>query len=289
MRAYLPDYSVFTPETLDEAVEALDSDEEIWPLAGGTDLMVYMESGNWDPCTFLNLYGLKDIEREPQLNGGLTLGPLSTYSHNRKIDDVRNAYPMLATASREISVLALQSRATWIGNIVNGSPAADGVPPLMAYDATLELRSATDGTREVPLSDFYSGYKQMDREDNELVTAVYLPDPGEDWREYYNKIGTRRFQAITKTLLAGRIKMDGNTVEDVRRCFASVAPYTLRAEETEQLLRGEELTEELINEAAEAIQEEIQPIDDIRSNETYRRKVTSNLVRDFLHGNENSE
>lgn len=282
MRAYLPDYSVFTPETLDEAVEALDSDEEVWPLAGGTDLMVYMESGDWNPCTFLNLYGLKDIEREPRLNGGLTLSPLSTYSHTRKIENVKSSYPMLATAAREISVLALQSRATWIGNIVNASPAADGVPALMAYDARVELQSMTKGTREVPLSKFYSGYKQMDRENHELVTAVHLPAPENDWCEYYNKIGTRRFQAITKTLLAGRIKMEGNTVEDVRLCFASVAPYTLRATETEDLIRGEELTPELIEEASEAIQEEIQPIDDIRSNETYRRKVTSNLVRDFL-------
>lgn len=287
MRAYLPDYQVYTPQTLDDAVASLDSDEDVWPLAGGTDLMVYMESGDWDPCTFVNLYGIQDIEKKPQLNGGLTLGPLSTYSHTRQIDEVANTYSMLATAAREISVLALQSRATWAGNIVNASPAADGVPALMSYDATVELQSETGGMREVPLSEFYTGYKQMDREDNELITAIHLPDPGEGWTEYYNKIGTRRFQAITKTLLAGRIKMDGNTVEDVRMSFASVAPYTLRATDTEDLIRGEELTEDLIEDATDAIQEEIQPIDDIRSNETYRRKVTSNLVRDFLTGHHN--
>jgi CO/xanthine dehydrogenase FAD-binding subunit len=64
--------------------------------------------------------------------------------------------------------------------------------------------------------------------------------------------------------------------------FASVAPYTLRAAHTEDLLRGRHLTRELIDEAAKAIQDEIHPIDDIRSTELYRRRVTSNLLREFL-------
>jgi len=282
MRAYLPDYDVINPETLSTAVEALGSEKDIWPLAGATDIMVYLDSGVWDPCTFVNLYSIRDIERRPQLDGGLVLGPLSTYRHCRQIEEVKDAYPMLATAAREISVLALQSRATWAGNIVNASPAADGVPALMAYDASVELTRPNGKSRQVELSEFYTGYKEMKRNQNELITAIKLPDQGSGWNEYYRKIGTRRFQAITKTLLAGRIKMNGNRVEDLRMCFASVAPHTLRATQTEELLRGEELTKPLIDEASESIQEEIDPIDDIRSNQKYRRKVTSNLVSDFL-------
>ncbi len=103
------------------------------------------------------------------------------------------------------------------------------------------------------------------------------------WVDYYRKVGTRRFQAISKTLLAGRILLDADrTVRDIRMVFASVAPYTLRAVQTEAIVRGRELTPEVIEEAAQAIQDEIHPIDDIRSTETYRRRVTSNLVRDFL-------
>jgi carbon-monoxide dehydrogenase medium subunit len=64
--------------------------------------------------------------------------------------------------------------------------------------------------------------------------------------------------------------------------FASVAPSTLRAVQTEDLIRGHHLTPDLVEQAAEAIQDEIHPIDDIRSTETYRRRVTANLVRDFL-------
>ena len=93
----------------------------------------------------------------------------------------------------------------------------------------------------------------------------------------------RRFQAISKTLLAGRILFDGNrTVKDVRMVFASVAPFTLRAVQTEDLIRGRHLTPDLVEQATQAIQDEIHPIDDIRSTETYRRRVTANIVRDFL-------
>src|SRR4030095_11042197 len=97
------------------------------------------------------------------------------------------------------------------------------------------------------------------------------------------KVGTRRFQAISKTLLAGRILIDrDDVVRDIRIVFASVAPFILRAIQTEDLIRRRHLTPSLIEKAAAAIQDEINPIDDVRSTETYRRRVTSNLVRDFL-------
>src|SRR6266705_1350322 len=80
-----------------------------------------------------------------------------------------------------------------------------------------------------------------------------------------------------------RILLDANrTVKDVRMVFASVAPFTLRAVQTEGLLRGRQLTADLIGDATRAIQDEIHPIDDIRSTQGYRRRVTANLVRDFL-------
>ena len=135
----------------------------------------------------------------------------------------------------------------------------------------------------MPLSRFYRSYKQMDRRGNELISAIHIPVPRPGWREYFRKVGTRRFQAISKTLLAGRVFLGADqTVEDIRMVLASVAPYTLRAVQTENVIRGRQLTPELIEEVALAIQDEIRPIDDIRSTEAYRRRVTSNLLREFL-------
>src|SRR5262249_6559849 len=155
-------------------------------------------------------------------------GALTTYRDVRINGDVTKQLPMLALAAREVGALAIQNRGTWAGNIANASPAADGVPALMAYDAEVELTSKI-GRRLVPLSSFYRGYKQLDRRREELITAIQVPVPSPGWREYFRKVGSRRFQAISKTLLAARILFGRDQiVDDIRMVFASVAPYTLR-------------------------------------------------------------
>jgi CO/xanthine dehydrogenase FAD-binding subunit len=274
-------FEVLTPHSVNEALDILASNKNVVPLAGGTDLMVSLHADALAPCTFLNLQELVELRTPLSINGGLTLGALITYRDVRR-SSIGTRFPMLALAAREVGALTIQSRGTWVGNIANASPAADGVPALIAYDAEIELQSR-GGRRRVPLAKFYSGYKQMDRQPDEIITSIHLPLPQVGWSYYYRKVGTRRFQAISKTLLAGRIcRTPDGTVQDLRMVFASVAPYTLRAVQTENMIRGRHVTPELIEEAATAVQDEIHPIDDIRSTERYRRRVTSNLVRDFL-------
>ena len=102
-------------------------------------------------------------------------------------------------------------------NIANASPAADTPPALLAYDAELELVSAS-GTRRLPYAEFHRGYKMMDLRPGELIARIHLPrrTRGEGGRDYYRKVGTRRAQAISKVCFAGVIRTDGERVEDVR-------------------------------------------------------------------------
>src|SRR5437667_12877205 len=195
-------FEVVTPHSVDEALDLLASNGNLVPLAGGTDLMVYLQAGALAPCTFLNLQELTELKPQLALNGSLTLGALTTYRDVRR-SAIRTQFPMLALAAREVGALAVQSRGTWAGNIANASPAADGVPALMAYDAEVELASK-NSRRRVPLSKFYRGYKQMDRRADELIVGIHVPLPQPGWSCYYRKVGTRRFQAISKTPLAGR-------------------------------------------------------------------------------------
>jgi CO/xanthine dehydrogenase FAD-binding subunit len=275
-------FEVITPHTVHAALDALASLPNVRPLAGGTDLMVQLEAGTIPSSTFLNLESVRELRSpEPWRNEGAQLTALTTYRDVRT-GELAGRFPLLAAAAREVGALAIQSRGTWVGNIANASPAADGVPALMAYDAELEIRSKT-ASRTVPRAGFYRGYKQMDLRPGELITAIRLPEPQPGCSEYFRKVGTRRFQAISKTLLAGRLWSNADLfVQDLRLIFGSVAPFTLRAFQTERVIRGRELTDAVVAEACEAIQDEIHPIDDIRSSEAYRRRVTGNLLREFL-------
>src|SRR6266571_5608627 len=160
-------FEVLTPQSLDEALDALASIERVVPLAGGTDLMVYLQAGALAPCAFLNLQEIDELKPRLTINGSLKLGALTTYRDVRR-SSIRTQFPMLALAAREVGALAVQSRGTWAGNIANASPAADGVPALMAYDAEIEL-SSKKGRRRVLLEKFYRGYKEMDRRPDELI------------------------------------------------------------------------------------------------------------------------
>lgn len=284
MRTYLPEFDVLCPSTLAEALEALRGKPAPTPLAGGTDLMVLLNAGQLKPGRYMNLHSVPELHRPIELRDGeIRLSALTSYAETRRHPLIRKHLPMLPLAAREIGALQIQSRGTWAGNIVNASPAADGVPALMAYGAQIELTSAS-GTRVVTLDRFYTGYKQMDRRPNELITCIRIPLQDERRVEYYRKVGTRKFQAISKTLLAGVVVPgDKRRVEKIRLVYASVMPYTYRAVRAESALQGRVLDASAIAAALDALKTELKPIDDVRSTARYRLSISCKLLEEFLN------
>ena len=136
----------------------------------------------------------------------------------------------------------------------------------------------------MPFATFYTGYRATVRRDDELVIAVHLPAlPAPDAMQFFRKVGTRQAQAISKVVLAAIIDGGGATpVRTVRIGIGSVGPTPLRARGTEAVLHGGILDQALIARAAAALDDEITPIDDIRSNAIYRRQVAGNTLRQFL-------
>jgi len=192
--------------------------------------------------------------------------------------------PLLLKASSWIGSIANQSRATIGGNLVNGSPAADSSPALLAYDAEIELISVR-GKRRVPYVEFHTGYKRNVLAPDELVYAIHLPRRFAEHRQYLRKVGTRRAMAISKVALAGTALMDVNgVVREVRIGAASLAPFPARLFRAENAVRGRVVTPETIRSARQALLAEVAPIDDIRSTAEYRKQVAGNLLEEFLSG-----
>ena len=279
MRAFVPDYEMVTPSTLDAALALLS--QEWKPFAGGTDLMVLMESGKLTHQRFVSLWGLPELSGIVEHQATVTIGSLTTYASLRQSRVVQAQLPMLAQAAQETGGVATQNRGTLGGNIANSSPAADSPPVLLVYDAELELLSAR-GARWIPYATFHTGYKTNVMAADEIISRVRIPRPMAQRREQYRKVGTRNAQAISKVCLAAKLEMDGDIVRRVRIALGSIAPLPLRCVKTEAILEGGPLNTETIAAARQQLEAEISPIDDIRSTEGYRRRVAGNLLEEFL-------
>ena len=284
MRAYLPDYELCTPLALDATLSLLAREPGVWrPFAGGTDLMVLLEAGKLSHRRYLNIWNLKELRGIEVAQDQVTMGALTTYTEVQGNAVLRNEFPMLCQAASETGGLAIQNRGTLGGNIVNASPAADSPPALLAYDAELELISAS-GTRWVPYDGFHTGYKQMIIRPDELLGRIRLKRASKPLRQYYRKVGTRKAQAISKVCFAGVAEIDAGRITDVRIVLGSVAPVPLRCLRTEAVLRGSKVDRALIDSSLAELGREIAPIDDIRSTRRYRLQVAQNLLKDFLSG-----
>jgi carbon-monoxide dehydrogenase small subunit/xanthine dehydrogenase small subunit len=240
------------------------------PLAGGTDIMV-----NWPQrlsahqATYIDLSGVGDLRSIRWTDDALVLGAMTTYWDVIEDAQIAGAFPMLLDAARQVGAVQIQSRGTWAGNIANASPAADGVPVLMAYDAIVVLESAT-GRDEVPLAEFYLGYKQLRRRPDQLVTEVRIPRRSYRFHRF-EKIGPRRAQAITKVGVAITHGDQGWHV-----VANSVAPTVCRCPAIERRLAAGALAgpDEILG----ALRDDISPIDDIRSTARYREAVLARLI-----------
>ena len=282
MRGSIPNYELVTPNSLDEALSLLSNEPRKWkPFAGGTDLMVLLEADKLTHRNYVNLLPLQELRQIDVQEKHVTLGALTTYTDVQKSAVLVKEFSMLCQAASETGGLAIQNRGTLGGNIMNASPAADSPPALLAYDAELEL-SSSEGTRWVPYNGFHTGYKQMGIRDDELLTRIRLPRSAAPFVHYYRKVGTRKAQAISKVCFAGVLRVNGKLIGDVRIALGSVAPIPLRCARTENVLRGQTISSDLIEAAINEFSAEISPIDDIRSTRNYRLRVAQNLLTDFL-------
>lgn len=282
MRAFIPNYQLETPTSLSEALSLLAGEPGVWqPFAGGTDLMVLLESGKLPHKNYLNIWNLAELRGITATTDHITLGALTTYTEVQLNAILRQEFPMLCQAASETGGLAIQNRGTLGGNIANASPAADSPPALLAYNAELELLSVR-GSRWVPYQSFHTGYKKMIMQPDELLARVRLPRRWPDLHHYYRKVGTRKAQAISKVCFAATARVYEGTVDQVRIALGSVAPIPLRCIKTEDALRGARLDQSIIEKAKVELAREIVPIDDIRSTKSYRLRVSLNLLEDFL-------
>lgn len=278
--------TVFRPRSVDEALahvaEGARGGRAVHALAGCTDLFVQAHERGWTQGSWVDLWPLRGelAGVRWQDDGRLELGALTTFAELQADPQVGSMFPSLAKAASQVGATQIQARATLGGNVENASPAADGVPVLMALDALVVLTSA-QGVREVQLSDYYTGYRQTVRRPDELITAFVIPvQPCGPGGYSFRKVGTRAYQAITKVGLATRLHWQDGQIASARVAAVSMAATTTRCLALEAALL--DLTWPLSIEQRQALRTaqaaDLTPIDDIRSTAAYRAEVFHRLV-----------
>ncbi len=274
----------YTPATLEEALEIK---ARFAPhaaiIAGGTDVVVDLAQGrrprNQVLIDITRIPGLNRIHLDDQ--GWIHLGPLVTHNHVVASPLLRERAFPLVRAAWEVGSPQIRNRGTVAGNLITASPANDTIPPLMALDARVTLRSVR-GERTVPLRTFYTGVRRTVMEADEILVDIAFPALGPKQRGNFLKLGLRRGQAIAVVNVAVVLTLEDGRVQDAAITLGSVAPTVVHAEAAEAYLRGRPLTPEVIDEAARRAVEAARPIDDIRGSAAYRRAMVEALTRRAL-------
>jgi xanthine dehydrogenase small subunit len=276
------DPTAVTPASLDEVYKLLaERGRRAKIIAGGTDLMVALNAGSLDAEDFIDIWRLNELRGIDDEGATIRIGALTTYTQLIKSPLIQLGVPALAEASRTIGAIQIQNRGTVGGNIVNASPAGDSLPVLAAFDAEIEIGSIR-GVRRIDFNRFYTGYRQTVMEPDEVLLAVRLRKLKPNERSFFFKVGTRRAQAISKIVMAVKVRAIGAVINSIGVALGSVAPTVIRASQTESLLTNATLDATVIEQARKTLSQEIAPITDLRSTEHYRRTVTGNALAKIL-------
>lgn len=280
----LPKFEYLTPATIDEAFSILlEYGENARVLAGGTDLLVKMKHRALIP---LPEY-VVNIKKIPGLNfisydeeEGLRIGALATMQEIKSLLPIRQNFPGLAQAAGLLSTPQIRNMATIGGNLCNASPAAETAPALITSAATAKIVGQS-GERTVAVEDLFTGPGETVIQQGELLAEIQVPNPPPNSTGVYLKHG-KRLSDIAIVGVAVSMTMDDGVCTDAKIALASAGPTPMRVRRAEELIKGQKVSQELIEEVAKIASEESKPIDDLRAYADYRKEKVVVLVREAI-------
>ena len=247
-------------------------------LAGGTDLLV---SAHHRPVPV----GVLDVAGRfagITIDGaGARIGAGTTWRAIATSAELAATWSILPAAAREVGALQIQERGTLGGNLATSSPVGDGLPVLLALDATVHLASAR-GARTVPYREFCTGYRRTALGADELIVAVTVPPPAPGTYLGWRKVGTRAAQSISKVMAACALVVDDGRITAARFALGAVADRPIRAGAAEAAAVGQPATAATGAAVAAAVRGSITPIDDVRSTAIYRLEIAGTLLARFV-------
>lgn len=279
----MKDFDYTKPSNLADAISALREYDDAFLLAGGTDLLVGMKNNSLKPQYIIDLKGIPNMDSF-ECENGWKFGSLTTIRDIEVSKSIREKMPYLYQASACLASVQIRNRATLGGNLCNASPAADMATMFLAMDSQIKIVSI-DNEKVVGLDKFFTGPNSTILNRGEVLTEIIVPREVEQFKGLYMKFGPRKAMDIGMVNVAILLHTDseGRLCEKIRIALGAVAPTPIRAKQAEDLLNGQALDFDLINQAAEVASGETNPISDFRASADYRRELVRTLVARGIH------
>lgn len=288
-----PKFNYVAPSSLKSALKILsDVKANAKILAGGTDIIpgFHIESKRFIDTEILidikKIKGLNEIKERKDL---VEIGACVTFSQLSENEIIRKYFPLLAKAAESVGSVQIRNRATVVGNFVNNAPCADSVPPLLVYDAKIEIQSL-NRKKEISLQKFLIKPYTTALKKNEIVTKIIIPKPDEELRGDFYKLGRRRAVAISRISLAVLMKKKNGLIDEIRIASGAVTPIGTRLYDLERYAKGKKANSETFKELSIQLGQKALEITGLRWSSEYKLPVLQQTFYQLLlkvSGNEN--
>lgn len=270
----LPQFEYMTASTLEEACRLLlEHDGKAKVMAGATDLIPPMRDKVFTPEYIIDLKkipGLDELTYDEE--EGLKIGALTTLRTLEKSELVQAKNPAVSHAAKVIASTQIRAKGTLVGNICNSSPSNDSAPNLLVQGAKVNVQGV-DGIRVIPIEEFFLGVRKTALKPGEIVTSVVIPPLKDNEKAAYLKFAVRKAMDLAIIGVAAKIKLENGICTDAKIALGAVAITPILAPKAAEVLIGKELTDEVIEEAAQAAMDSCSPISDIRASKEYRKAM----------------
>jgi len=274
--------ALYEATSVQNAIELMQAHPEAALIAGGSDVLIKIREGKLAGVELISIFKLDELRGvSMDDDGALRILPLTSFSHITQHPLIQKYYPVLGEAVDQVGGPQLRNIGTIGGNICNGVTSADSGATQVAYDAMLEI-TGPNGKRTLSIHEFYKGPGRVALEPAELLTAILIPKESyENCFGYYTKYAMRNALDIATIGCSVNVVLspDKKTLERVRIGYGVAGPVPLRAWTAEEALQGKPLTEETLDFAAKAVQDDVHPRTSWRASEGFRRQIIGETAK----------
>jgi CO/xanthine dehydrogenase FAD-binding subunit len=275
----IPSFDYKTPSTIQEAIKLLwQAEGKAKIIAGGTDLVIGLRNGDQKPQTLIDISKIAELQKIEERNGTIRIGAAVTHSEIASSSLLKRYGKVLSDATSEIGSPQVRNLGTIGGNIINASPAADTIPPLMVLNATGRVVSK-EGDRQLPLNQLFKDPYETSLKPHELLTQITFQKLPSDIRSSFVRLARRDAMAIARMSVAIVLQIEKNKIGEVRIAIGSVTPTPQRMTEAETFLRGKSPDEESLQKASLKITETMIHQSGIRPSTSYKKPVVEALFK----------